>query len=258
MENAAGPTPNSPFAICHLPFSIHNQGPEYWRSLEELAGSPAFQAFVQREFPLAAAEWHDAVSRRRFLQLMGASLALAGLAACSRQPDEKIVPYVRVPREAIIPGQPLYFATTMALGGLGLGELGRIGKPVLGEIGQRVGRLRYLRRRRIGAGLDVGPLDELGKHLAAELEQPQQVEAQFLRIHYSVGCGRLFLGPTVVLLHRSDRFLARASLYLSQAKVLRHLLGYCHLDVWITFGYPAWHADRVAQGFLGRTIAERA
>src|SRR5919198_5469210 len=108
------------------------QGPEYWRSLEELAGSPAFQAFVQREFPLAASEWHDAVSRRRFLQLMGASLALAGLAACSRQPEEKIVPYVRAPREAIVPGQPLYFATTLTLGGVALGVLAKsvMGRPI--------------------------------------------------------------------------------------------------------------------------------
>jgi molybdopterin-containing oxidoreductase family iron-sulfur binding subunit len=108
------------------------QGPEYWRSLEELADSQAFQEFVQREFPQQASEWHDAVSRRRFLQLMGASLALAGLAACSRQPDEKIVPYARAPREAIVPGQPLYFATTMTLGGLALGVLAKsaMGRPI--------------------------------------------------------------------------------------------------------------------------------
>src|SRR5438128_8705235 len=108
------------------------QGPEYWRSLEELAGSPAFQEFVQREFPQQASEWHDAVSRRRFLQLMGASLALAGLNACSRQPEEKIVPYVRAPREGMMPGTPLYFATTLTLGGLALGVLAEsvIGRPI--------------------------------------------------------------------------------------------------------------------------------
>jgi len=108
------------------------QGPEYWRSLEELAGSPVFQEFVQREFPQQASEWHDPVSRRRFLQLMGASLALAGLGACGRQPDEKIVPYVRAPREGMIPGKPLYFATTLTLGGLGLGVLAEsyMGRPI--------------------------------------------------------------------------------------------------------------------------------
>ena len=74
------------------------RGPEYWRSLAELADSEALQEFVRREFPQQASEWHDPVSRRHFLQLMGASLALAGLGACSRQPEEKIVPYVRAPR----------------------------------------------------------------------------------------------------------------------------------------------------------------
>jgi len=108
------------------------QGPEYWRSLEELADSPVFQEFVQREFPQQASEWHDAVSRRRFLQLMGASLALAGLGACSQQPDEKIVPYVRAPKEGMVPGKPLYFATTMTLGGLALGVLATsvMGRPI--------------------------------------------------------------------------------------------------------------------------------
>jgi molybdopterin-containing oxidoreductase family iron-sulfur binding subunit len=108
------------------------QGPEYWRSLEELAGSPAVQEFVQREFPQAASEWHDSVSRRHFLQLMGASLALAGLGACGQRPEEKIVPYVRAPREDLVPGTPLYFATTMTLGGTGLGVLAKstMGRPI--------------------------------------------------------------------------------------------------------------------------------
>src|SRR4029453_6099644 len=90
-------------------------GPEYWRSLEELAGSREFAEFVQREFPQQAAEWHDPVSRRRFLQLMGASLALAGLGACSSQPEEKIVPYVRAPEASLLPYRPLYFSTALTL-----------------------------------------------------------------------------------------------------------------------------------------------
>ena len=92
------------------------QGPEYWRSLEELAGSPDFQEMLHREFPKGASEWLDSVSRRGFLKLMGASLAMAGMTACTKQPLEPIVPYVKQPEE-VIPGRPLFFATAFTLGG---------------------------------------------------------------------------------------------------------------------------------------------
>ena len=55
------------------------QGPRYWRSLEELAETPEFLAYLDREFPEQASEWTDRPSRRTFLKLMGASLALAGV-----------------------------------------------------------------------------------------------------------------------------------------------------------------------------------
>src|SRR6266704_2802825 len=80
------------------------KGPEYWRSLEELAGSAEFQEMMHREFPKGASEWLDSVSRRGFLKLMGASMALAGMTACTKQPLEPIVPYVRQPEE-VIPGR---------------------------------------------------------------------------------------------------------------------------------------------------------
>ena len=91
-------------------------GPEYWRSLEELAGTSEFQEALHREFPKGASEWVDSVSRRGFLQLMGASLGLAGMTGCVRLPLEPIVPYVRQP-EDVIPGRPQFYATAMTLGG---------------------------------------------------------------------------------------------------------------------------------------------
>jgi len=92
------------------------RGPEYWRSLEELAGSAEFRELMHREFPKGASEWLDTVSRRGFLRLMGASLAMAGMTACTKQPLEPIVPYVRQPEE-VIPGRPLFYATAFSLGG---------------------------------------------------------------------------------------------------------------------------------------------
>jgi MoCo/4Fe-4S cofactor protein with predicted Tat translocation signal len=94
-------------------------GPEYWRSLEELAGTEEFQTALHREFPKGASEWIDTVSRRGFLKVMGASLGLAGLTTttgCVRLPLEPIVPYVRQP-ENVIPGRPQYYATAVTLGG---------------------------------------------------------------------------------------------------------------------------------------------
>src|ERR1700675_410930 len=91
-------------------------GPEYWRSLEELAGSEEFQEMMHREFPKGASEWLDDFSRRGFLKTMGASLALAGLTGCTRMPDTEIVPYVRQP-ENVVPGRPKFYATAFTLGG---------------------------------------------------------------------------------------------------------------------------------------------
>src|SRR6187397_1202427 len=106
------------------------RGRRYWQSLEELADTEAFGDFVKREFPAHASEWLDPVGRRGFLKLMGASMALAGATACTRQPDELIVPYVRQP-EDVIPGKPLFYATTMTLGGIGTGLLAEsnMGRP---------------------------------------------------------------------------------------------------------------------------------
>jgi MoCo/4Fe-4S cofactor protein with predicted Tat translocation signal len=93
-----------------------------WRTLDELAEDPAFTERLHNEFPSEIETISDPVARRTFLKLMGASMALAGVTACTRQPTEKIVPYVRQPEE-LVPGRPLYYATAMALGGVATGLL---------------------------------------------------------------------------------------------------------------------------------------
>src|SRR5215813_9048348 len=91
-------------------------GPEYWRSLEELAGSEEFREMMHREFPKGASEWLESFSRRGFLKTMGASLALAGMTGCTRMPLTEIVPYVKQP-ENVVPGRPQYYATAFTLNG---------------------------------------------------------------------------------------------------------------------------------------------
>ncbi len=96
-------------------------GKQYWRSLDDLADTPEFRAFVEREFSHGISELLDPPSRRRFLQLMGASLGLAGMAAC-RWPEENILPYAHRP-EGRTPGEPVQYATAFELGGVATGLL---------------------------------------------------------------------------------------------------------------------------------------
>jgi MoCo/4Fe-4S cofactor protein with predicted Tat translocation signal len=105
--------------------------PPMWRSLEELAGEQRLLTLARREFPSLLDRLIDAPSRREFLRLMGASLALAGFEGCIRQPEEKIVPYVRAPEE-IIPGKALYYATAFTHAGASVGLLAesQMGRPV--------------------------------------------------------------------------------------------------------------------------------
>jgi molybdopterin-containing oxidoreductase family iron-sulfur binding subunit len=98
------------------------RGREYWRSLEALSGTDDFKQFLHREFPQNASEWLDPVGRRGFLKLMSASLALAGVSACTRQPTEELVPYVRQPEELVL-GKSLFYATAMPFNGAGMGLL---------------------------------------------------------------------------------------------------------------------------------------
>jgi MoCo/4Fe-4S cofactor protein with predicted Tat translocation signal len=101
-----------------------------WRSFEELAQTDEFRKFVEDEFPNRTPDWNDQASRRKFLTLMGASVALAGASACTVQPPEAIVPYVRQP-EDFVPGNPLFYATAMTTAGIATGLLveSHLGRP---------------------------------------------------------------------------------------------------------------------------------
>jgi MoCo/4Fe-4S cofactor protein with predicted Tat translocation signal len=95
----------------------------YWRSLNELADTAEFRAFVEAEFPQLAPELERAAgpTRRQFLKVIGASLAFAGMTGC-RWPKEVIVPATRQSVEKL-PGQPVKYASSVELGGVGYGLL---------------------------------------------------------------------------------------------------------------------------------------
>ncbi len=128
-EQGAAVEPD-PAALERLRRELSAAPERLWERLEELAGEPAFQALLRREFPSQAARFGPALERREFLRLMGASLGVLGLAACTRQPDERILPFARSP-EYLVPGRPLYFATAMPIGGAALGLLveSHMGRP---------------------------------------------------------------------------------------------------------------------------------
>jgi MoCo/4Fe-4S cofactor protein with predicted Tat translocation signal len=89
-------------------------GKRYWRSLGELSDTPEFRGWLEREFPAGAAQLEgDEWSRRGFLKLMGASMALAGFGLTScRRPEAHLVPFTKSV-EWTIPGKALYYATAM-------------------------------------------------------------------------------------------------------------------------------------------------
>src|SRR5688500_8536070 len=110
---------------------LDQQGKEYWRSIEEHADTPEFREFIAEEYPHEIEEWDNSLSRRNFVKVMGASLALAGLSGCVIQPPEQIVPPVTNP-EGGLPGKANFFATAMSLGGVATGLLAKSfeGRPV--------------------------------------------------------------------------------------------------------------------------------
>jgi MoCo/4Fe-4S cofactor protein with predicted Tat translocation signal len=105
-------------------------GKRFWQSLEELAETKEYREFLENEFPANAKAQSEGINRRELLKLAAASAALAGLSACTKLPTEKIVPYVKPPEE-IIPGKPLFYATSMPLAGVATGLLieSHMGRP---------------------------------------------------------------------------------------------------------------------------------
>jgi MoCo/4Fe-4S cofactor protein with predicted Tat translocation signal len=108
----------------------HDGGKRLWQSLEELSETKAYRDFLENEFPANAGKDSEGIDRRDVLKLMAASAAMAGLSACTKLPTQKIVPYVRPPEE-IIPGRPLFYATSMPMGGVAAGLLveSHMGRP---------------------------------------------------------------------------------------------------------------------------------
>ncbi|MEQ1825926.1 MAG: TAT-variant-translocated molybdopterin oxidoreductase [Pirellula sp.] len=87
----------------------------YFRSIDELQQTPEFEQFLTREFPQAASEFPEGVSRRRWLQMMSASLALGGVSGC-RYNREEVAAFVVRP-EGRVPGLPEFFATNFEWAG---------------------------------------------------------------------------------------------------------------------------------------------
>src|SRR5256886_1358868 len=108
-------------------------GKKYWRSLGELSDTPEFRGWLEREFPAGAVQLEgDDWSRRGFLKLMGASMALAGFGLTScRRPEAHLVPFTKS-AEWTIPGKALYYATAMPrrTGGLPLIAAAVDGRPI--------------------------------------------------------------------------------------------------------------------------------
>ena len=117
---------------------ILSSGPIFWRSLDELseavgdsgASSRSVEIDSYQELAELTQLGADPSSRRDFLRLMAASMALGGLSGCAIQPTESIVPYVEAP-EQIVPGKPLFFTSAIAMEGFACGVLveSHMGRP---------------------------------------------------------------------------------------------------------------------------------
>jgi molybdopterin-containing oxidoreductase family iron-sulfur binding subunit len=121
--SARTPLPQAEAAAPNSRAPQDKSGQRYWRSLNELAETPEFEEMMRREFSAVAADVIEPSTRRDFLKIMGASLALAGVSLTScRWPEEKIAPFARK-QQGYTMGVPVEFATTMDLSGVGVGLL---------------------------------------------------------------------------------------------------------------------------------------
>ena len=119
------------FAPGRQPGSEHGYGRSYWRSVEEQLHGEAALPHRDQEFPPGAFDVPKGFARRDFLQLMGASVALAGLTACTEKPVERILAFNKAP-DGMVPGNPQHYATAVVQNGLALGILATSweGRPV--------------------------------------------------------------------------------------------------------------------------------
>jgi len=110
------------FAPGREPGGEHGFGRTYWRSVEEELHGEAALPHRDQEFPPGAFDVPKGFARRDFLQLMGASVALAGLTACTEKPVERILAYTKTP-DGMVPGNPTHYATALVQDGMALGVL---------------------------------------------------------------------------------------------------------------------------------------
>lgn len=106
--------------VPHSLVGAAGSGRAYWRGLEDAADTPEFRDWMEKEFPSGASELMNG-TRRTFMKIMGASVALAGAATIPgcRRPEHTIMPYSQKMPEETIPGKALFFATSFPLPGGG-------------------------------------------------------------------------------------------------------------------------------------------
>ncbi len=197
-----------------------NDVPTYWRSLDELQQSAAWEQAVADEFAGdLETEEMDGTTRRHFLGIMGASMAMTGLAGCVRRPVEHIMPYAEMP-ENVLPGVPNFYATAMNIGGdvVGLLVESHEGRPtkIEGNPGHPInlGRTNSLHQGSVLNLYDPSRLKTPRKGMAPA---NWDAAADFVKAHFaeqrsSNGRGMAVLSralPSPTYYHLRDRFLAR-------------------------------------------------